>query len=69
MGCVPTICRQRRRGRPVQNDRYIKESATNTVCGTLFYHFIIFRQDLASSSSVEQGAIWHREAMVRMLAI
>ncbi len=55
--------------RPVQNDRYIKESAANTVCGTLFYHFIIFRQDLASSSSVEQGAIWHREAMVRMLAI
>ena len=69
MGCVPTICRRRRRGRPVQNDRYIKESAANTVCGTLFRHFIIFRQDLVSSSSVEQGAIWHRDAMVWMLAI
>lgn len=32
-------------------------------------YFIIFRQDLASSSRVEQGAIWHREDMVRILAI
>lgn len=46
-----------------------KETAANCVCGSLFCHFSIFRQDLASSSSVEQGAIWHREAMVRMLAI
>ena len=32
-------------------------------------YFINFRQDLDSSSRVEQGAIWHREDMVRMLAI
>lgn len=32
-------------------------------------YFINFLQDRVSSSSVEQGAIWHREAMVWMLAI
>lgn len=32
-------------------------------------YFINFLHDLVSSSRVEQGAIWHREAMVRMLAI
>ena len=32
-------------------------------------HFISFLHDRVSSSSVEQGAIWHREAMVWMLAI
>ena len=32
-------------------------------------YFISFLHDLVSSSRVEQGAIWHREAMVLMLAI
>lgn len=33
------------------------------------YYFIIFRQERASSSSVEHGVIWHRLAIVWMLAI
>ena len=32
-------------------------------------YFISFLHERVSSSSVEQGAIWHREAMVWMLAI
>ena len=32
-------------------------------------YFISFLHDLVSSSSVEQGAIWQRLAMVWMLAI
>lgn len=32
-------------------------------------YFISFLHDLVSSSRVEQGAIWHREAMVWILAM